>query len=133
MAAATAALASRFASSRDLVATAVGRGASFAGAWAALVGLDCRLPLTGTEGLAAGLKRGIAGTIRPDLGPIGTDLAAVGSSAVTAVTGGANASTTFGFDSIGGGGPFVAFVGGAGVVAVLGNLTVATGFSRESS
>ena len=83
--------------------------------------------------MAAGLKRGIAGTIRPDLGPLGIDLTAVGNSILATGAGGAKASTMFGFDSIGGGGPFGAFVGGAGVVAVLGNLTVATGFMGDSS
>ena len=91
------------------------------------------LPLTGTAGLAAGLKRGIAGTIRPDLGPVGTDLAAVGKSVVATEAGGANASTTFGLDSIGGGGPLGGLVGGAGVVAVLGSFTVATGLVGDSS
>lgn len=81
----------------------------------------------------AGLRRGIAGTIRPDLGPVGTVLAIVDKSGLTTVAGGAKASKTFGLDSMGGGGPFGALVGGAGVVAVLGNFTVATGFVGDSS
>lgn len=83
--------------------------------------------------MAAGLKRGIAGTIRPDLGPIGTDLAVVGKSALATVAGGAKASKTFGLDSMGGGGPFEAFVGGAGVVTALGSFTMATGFVGDST
>ena len=83
--------------------------------------------------MAAGLKRGIAGTIRPDLGPAGTDLAAVDMSVLTTGAGGAKASTTFGFDAVGGGGPFNAVGGGAGVVIVPGNFTVASGFVVDSS
>lgn len=68
-----------------------------------LVAVDCDVPLTGNLGLAAGLIIGTAGKIRPLLGAA---LAAPGASLVMLGAGGANASATLGFDSVGGGGPF---------------------------
>lgn len=110
IAAATAALASRFASSSDLVGTWVGRGvADFAVIWLAtgtLVELECKAPLAGALGLTAGLRIGTAGIIRPLLGALGADLAAAVTSAATVGAGGAKASEMLGFDSVGGGGPF---------------------------
>ena len=131
MAAATAALASRFASSSDCVATWVGRGAAtFAGM---LVELDCKAPLTGALGLTAGLRMGTAGIIRPLFGALIAGLAVVGTSAASVGAGGAKASETLGFDSVGGGGPFWAGTAGAGVGFELGSLTVAVGFSTGKS
>ena len=96
MAAATAALALRFASSSDFVGTWVGRGAAdFAGIWLVpgrLVELDCRAPLAGALSLTAGLRIGTAGIIRPLLGALVAGLAAAGTSAATVGAGGAKAS-----------------------------------------
>ena len=141
MAAATAALASRFASSRDFVGIWVGRGAArFADAsacaclvrGASLAVFDCEVPLTGALGLAAGLMMGTAGMIRPLFGTVCAGLAAVGASLATVGAGGAKASATLGFDSVGGGGQFWVTTG-AGVVDELGSLTVAAGFSIRTS
>lgn len=49
---------------------------------------------------------GTAGMIRPLLGAIVAGLTIAGNSAATVGAGGAKASETLGFDSVGGGGPF---------------------------
>ncbi len=132
IAAATAALASRFASSRDLLVVCVGRGAAdFVGAGAcAWVGAEL---LTGALGLVGGLIMGTAGMMRPLFVPVGNCLAAAGASIATVGAGGAKASATFGFDSVGGGGPFWPTAGGAGVTDEVGSLTVADGLSTGNS
>lgn len=90
--------------------TWAGRGtANFAGTWlvaGTLVELDCKVPLVGALGLIAGLRIGTAGMIRPLLGALGADFPAAGISTATVGAGGAKASETLGFDSVGGGGPF---------------------------
>ena len=96
MAAATAALASRFASSSDFVGTWLGRGAGdFAGVWLAtgtLVEFGCKAPLVGALGLTVGLRNGTAGMIRPLLGALVVEMAAAGVSAANIGAGGAKAS-----------------------------------------
>ena len=137
IAAATAALASRFASSSDFVGTWIGRGAvKFPESWlvtGTLVALDCKAPMAGGLGLAAGLRIGTAGRIRPLLGAVVAGLAAAGISGAIVGAGGAKASEILGFDSVGGGGPFWAAAAGACVAFVLGNLTVAAGLSTGNS
>ncbi len=90
--------------------TWVGRGATnFAAVWlvtGTLVELGCKAPFAGALGLTAGLRIGTAGIIRPLLGALDAGLAAAGTSAATLGAGGAKASETLGFDSVGGGGPF---------------------------
>ena len=89
--------------------------------------------MAGGLGLAAGLRIGTAGRIRPLLGAVVAGLAAAGISGAIMGAGGAKASEILGFDSVGGGGPFWAAAAGACVVFVLGNLTVAAGLSTGNS
>lgn len=138
IAAATAALASRFASSSDLVETTwVERAGSSFAAVCAFSGAEFpkvpwELPLTGKCDLIAGLRRGIAGMIRPFFGPVGTGFADTEFSLFSKGAGGARAAATSGFVSVGGGGGALRGTAGSGVVDALGNLTVATGFSGVS-
>lgn len=110
MAAATAARASRLASSSDVVGACVGRGgtnvAGVAASGAAFAVLDGAVPLAMTLGLAAGLSIGIAGMMRPLFWPLSACLAAAGTSLAAEGAEGASAAATSGFDSVGGGGPF---------------------------
>ena len=69
--------------------------------------LGCEVPFTaGAAGFAMGLRKGIAGTIRPLLGALGVWAATLFDIlGADVVTGGARAAATSGFDSVGGGGP----------------------------
>lgn len=62
--------------------------------------------MAGALGLTAGLRIGTAGIIRPLLGALVAGMAAAGTLATIVGAGGAKASETLGFDSVGGGGPF---------------------------
>ena len=132
IAAATAALASRFASSRDLLVVCVGRGATDLVGAGACAWVDAE-PLTTAFDLVWGLIMGTAGMMRPLFVPVCTCLAGAGASIATGGAGGAKASATFGLDSVGGGGPLWPTAGGAGVTDEMGSLTVAAGFSTGNS
>lgn len=134
IAAATAARASLFASSIDLVPTCDGRVAAVGSTEAfvevvctALPEDDCNGPLTGRRIFRAGLGRGMAGMILPLLGPAGTGLVKAIVASVAAGAGGASAAATSGLDSFGGVGAFRVGAEGLGVAVALGSLTVATG------
>ena len=126
---ATAALASRFASSTDFVIIVIGLKAVGGIGASGLEGFKSAgaTPLTGTGVFVLGLGRGTAGMIRPFLGPIGIDLAVAAASCAIFGAGGASAAATSGFDAVGGGGAFCGCVGGLGDVDELGNFTVAIG------
>ena len=79
-----------------------------------------------------GLGKGIAGIMRPLLGPVGIAFDANTAISGAVGAGGASAAVISGFDSVGGGGAFCMVGGGTGVVVALGSLTVAVGFSGEA-